>query len=104
MQEMQPMIVLTPVGFLLSGFAIALLLIVMGFREKRDYARKVRLVRAGGILLGLMIIITGLSWYGFLAFVAVHLIFEDVVMLTLLSSIGGLIIGASSCIPISQLE
>jgi hypothetical protein len=99
------MIVFSPVGFMIIGFVIAILLIVMGFREKRDYARKVRLVRAGGVLLGLMIIATGLIWYGYLASVAVvRLDFEDVFMLTLLSSIGGLIIGISSYIPIGQLQ
>ena len=103
MQESQQMFVISPVGILAAGFVIAVLLIIIGFREKSDYSRKVKLIRAGGILLGLMIIATGLTWYGYLAFTSsTPLALEDVVILTLVSSIGGLISGISSYIPISQ--
>jgi len=103
MQEMQQMFAISPVPILTAGFMIAILLIVIGFREKSDYSRKTRLMRAGGILLGLMIIATGLTWYGYLASTSsTPLALEDVVILTLVSSIGGLISGISSYIPISQ--
>jgi len=97
------MFVISPLGILAFGFMIAILLIIIGFREKSDYLRKVKLIRAGGILLGLMMIATGLTWYGYPASTSsMPLILEDVVILTLVSSIGGLISGISSYIPINQ--
>jgi len=91
------------VGILTAGFMIAILLIIIGFREKSACSRKVRLIRAGGILLGLMMISTGFTWFGYLASTSsTPLAFEDVVILTLVSSIGGLISGISSYIPINQ--
>lgn len=103
MQEMQQMFAISPVGILAFGFVIAILLIIIGFREKSDYSRKAGLMRAGGILLGLMMIATGLTWYGYLASTSsTPLTFEDVVILTLVSSIGGLISGISSYIQINQ--
>jgi len=103
MQEMQQMFAISPVGILAAGFAAAILLIAIGFREKSDYSSKVKLIRAGGILLGLMMIATGLSWFGYIASTSsTSLTFEDVVILTLVSSIGGVISGVSRYMPINQ--
>lgn len=103
MQEMQQMFAITPVPILAAGFIVAILLIIIGFRERSDYSSKVRLIRAGGILLGLMMIATGLTWFGYLTSTSsTPLTFEDVVIPTLVSSIGGLISGISRYMPIDQ--
>ena len=105
MQEMQQMFAITPVPILVAGFVAAILLMLIGFREKSDYSSKARLIRAGGILFGLMMIATGLTWFGYLASTSsTPLTFEDVIILTLVSSIGGLISGISRYMPINQQE
>ncbi len=101
MQESQVMFGFSGPGILGIGFVIAILLIVIGFREKGDFLRKVRFVRAGGVLLGLMIIVTGVAWYGYLL-MTTPLTLTDVIILTAISSFGGLVTGISSYYPISQ--
>jgi uncharacterized membrane protein len=102
-QEIQQMFGVSGVGILVVGFGIALLLIVIGFREKKDYLKRVRFLRAGGILLGLMFIVTGVTWYGYLVVTtSTPLTLGDVISLTGISSVGGLIIGISSYFPISS--
>lgn len=102
MQEMQQMFGFSAVGILGTGFVIAILLLVIGLREKDDSLRKVRFLRAGGVLLGLMIIVTGFVWYASFVYPYPPHYLEGVFLLTLVSSIGGLIIGAASWIPIVQ--
>jgi Na+/phosphate symporter len=103
MQESQVMFGLSAPGILGIGFVIAILLIVIGFREKDDFPRKVRFIRAGGILFGIMIIVTGLTVYGYLvAVMALSMTLQDVIILASVSSIGGLIMGIAGYYPISQ--
>ena len=103
MQESQVMFGFSGPGILGIGFVIAILLIVIGFREKEDFLRKVRYVRSGGILFGIMIIVTGLIVYGYLVVtMSLSMTLQDVIIATLVSSMGGLIIGISSYYPISQ--
>ncbi len=102
-QEMQQMFGVSVVGILGLGFVIVILLVILGLLEKNDYSKRVKMIRTGGILLGIMIIATGLIWYGILvATPSTSLTLGDVVLLTLDSSIGGLISGISCCIPIKQ--
>jgi hypothetical protein len=91
------------VGILGLGFVIAIVLLILGLMEKTDYSKRVRMSRAGGILLGLMVIATGLTWYGYVVLTSsIPLTIVDVVILTLVAAIGGLISGISCCIPIRQ--
>ena len=89
-------------GIIGVGFAIAILLIVIGLRERDDYLRKVRFVRAGGMLLGIMIIVTVVTVYAHLVTMGLIMKLQDVITLALVSSFGGLIIGISGYYPISQ--
>ncbi len=90
-------------GILGIGFVIAIILIILGYREKEDFLKKVRYVRSGGILFGIMILISGLIVYGYLvATMAYSLTLGDVMILTLVSSLGGLIIGIAGYYPIRQ--
>jgi hypothetical protein len=70
-------------GVLAVCFIAALVLYLLGLR------------RAGIILFGLMIIITPLLWYGSFAMLhgSIVLTIADILILSLLSSIGGIIIG-----------
>lgn len=102
-QQVQQMFSFSGIGILGLGFLIAIVLLVLGLIEKTDYSKRVRMIRAGGILLGLMVISAGLTWYGYLAVSSsVLLTFGDVIVLTLVSSIGGLISGVSCYISIRQ--
>ena len=82
---------------------IAIVLLILGLMEKTNYSRRVRMIRSGGILLGLMVVATGLTWYGYIVLTSsLPLTIGDVVILTLVAAIGGLISGISCCIPIRQ--
>ncbi|MHA2142829.1 MAG: hypothetical protein ACXADD_15190 [Candidatus Thorarchaeota archaeon] len=103
LQEVQVMAGLSAPGILGFGFFIAVLLIIIGIREREDYPRRVRYIRSGGILFGLMIVVTGFTVYGYLvAVIGLIMTLQDVIILTMVSSIGGLIIGISGYYPISQ--
>jgi len=104
MQEMQQMFGVSFVGVIGTGFVIAVLLLLFGFREKRDPVRRARLLRAGGVLLGLMVIVTGFTWFTYFVYPYPPLGLEDVITLTLVSSVGGLIIGVASCIPLQGFD
>jgi len=84
-------------ALLMIGFAIAVLFLVIGYRERVDLSKRERSIRIGLVLLGLMVIVTPLSWYGSLAIVdsVVQMGIGEIVILTTLVTIGGIIIGAS---------
>jgi hypothetical protein len=85
------------------GFVIAILLIMIGYREKENIRRRVRYLRMGGVFFGIMVIVTGLTVYGYLVMVVSLIMFlQDVVILSMVSSFGGVIIGISCYYPISQ--
>ena len=105
MQEAQVMFGLSGPGIIVTGFVIAFLLVVIGFREKGDFQRRSRYIRSGGILLGVMFIVSVLITYGYLvALQAYTMTLQGVIIVTLNSSIGGLIIGISGYYPIRQKE
>ncbi len=82
LQESSQFMAISIPGLLAVGFIAALVLYLLGQRQ------------AGIILFGLMIIITPLSWYGSFAMQGSLLMsIGDILILSLLSSIGGIIIG-----------
>ena len=103
MQDMQVMFGPSGLGILGTGFLIAILLVAIGLREKEDFSKRVRYIRSGGILFGTMIIVTVFTVYAYLvAVMTLIMTLQDVFILTLVSSIGGLIIGISGYYPLSQ--
>ena len=74
---------------------IAAILIVLGFKEKNNPARRIRLLRWGVALIGMTIVLTGFLWYAYWALVHVPLpvSMEDIVILTLFSTVGGVAMG-----------
>jgi hypothetical protein len=52
--------------FLLAiGYLIGIVLIVLGYRETEDPAKRTRLLRMGFLIIGIMIPITPISWYAY---------------------------------------
>jgi hypothetical protein len=78
-------------------YLIALVLLFVGVREEADIAKRLRLMRMGGVLLGFTTILLGFMWYAtqpqmaLLGYVEMRL--EDLLVLTALSSVGGVIMG-----------
>jgi len=90
-------------GFLIIGLVIITILLVIGLRENDDIARKQRFIRAAGVIFGVLIIIMELLWYlSVVPSVTTPMTFEDVLFITGMSSIGGLIIGISCYLPIGK--
>jgi hypothetical protein len=78
-------------------FLIAVIFIVLGFKEKDNRARRITLLRTGILFIGLTILLTGFLWYANLATTNIPLpiYMQDVILLTLLSAGGGIVIGAA---------
>ena len=78
-------------------YLIALVLVILGMRERGDMGKKLRMMKMGGVLLGFTTILLGFIWYatqpqmGLLGYVQMRI--EDLLVLTTLSSVGGAIIG-----------
>lgn len=81
-------------ALLILGFVIAIILLIFGFMEKKNPLRKKRLLAAGTILFGIMIVAVPLSWYGYWAIASGGILvnISDIVIITFLSLIGGIII------------
>ena len=105
MQDIQVMFIVSGPGIIVIGFVIAILLVVIGFREKGDFQRRCRYIRFGGILFGTMFIVSVLTTYVYLiALQAYTMTLQGAIIVTLNSSIGGLIIGISGYYPFKQKE
>ncbi|MFW9927111.1 MAG: hypothetical protein ACFFDM_10105 [Candidatus Thorarchaeota archaeon] len=52
-------------SLLVIGFLIGIILIILGNRELEDLARRNRLMKTGISIVGIMIPITPISWYGY---------------------------------------
>lgn len=65
-ENMQGQTLTTPLlpPLLALGFLIGIILIVLGYREKTDPTRHQHLMGLGIIIIGIMIPVTPLSWYG----------------------------------------
>jgi membrane-associated HD superfamily phosphohydrolase len=101
MQEAQQMFSISGFGILGMGLVIIIVLLVVGFREKEDLLKKERFIRVAGILFGLLIIVTGCIWTEYMRTAYfMPLSFGSLIILTIVSSIGGLISGISCYIPI----
>jgi len=65
-EEMQDLMFTIPIPPLLAlGFIIGIILLMLGYREKADLTRHQHLMGLGIIIIGIMIPITPLSWYGY---------------------------------------
>ena len=91
----ETMFIISVPALLMIGFAVAVLFLVLGYRERVDLSKRERSIRIGLVLLGLMVIVTPLSWYGFLAIVAgaVQMRIGEILVLTTLAALGGVIVG-----------
>ncbi|MHA2003575.1 MAG: hypothetical protein ACW960_05645 [Candidatus Thorarchaeota archaeon] len=63
---MQEQMFVIPIPPLLAlGFLIGIILLVLGYREESDLTRRHHLMGSGVVVIGIMIPITPLSWYGY---------------------------------------
>ena len=51
---------------LILGFLIGIILIVLGYREQTDFTRHQHLMGIGIIIIGIMIPVSVIAWYGYL--------------------------------------
>lgn len=63
MQE--PMFAVFMPSVLVVGFLIGIVLLVLGYLEDEDRPRRNRLMGLGTIVIGIMILVTPISWYGY---------------------------------------
>ena len=65
---MQDLMFTVPIPPLLAlGFLIGVILLLIGYRENSDLTRRNHLIGLGFIVIGIMIPVTPISWYGYLA-------------------------------------
>ena len=65
---MQEQMFTVPIPPLLAlGFLIGVILLLIGYRENSDLSRRNHLIGSGLIVIGIMIPVTPITWYGYLA-------------------------------------
>ncbi|MFW9798835.1 MAG: hypothetical protein ACFFD9_00195 [Candidatus Thorarchaeota archaeon] len=52
-------------SLLFLGFSVGIVLVVLGYREMEDLTRRNHLMGAGTAIVGFMVLVTPLSWYGY---------------------------------------
>jgi hypothetical protein len=63
---MQEQMFVVPIPPLLAlGFLIGFILLVLGYREESDLTRHHHLIGLGVVVIGIMIPVTPLTWYGY---------------------------------------
>ncbi|MHA2300153.1 MAG: hypothetical protein ACXACD_04275 [Candidatus Thorarchaeota archaeon] len=63
---MQEQMFVIPIPPLLAlGFLIGIIILVLGYREDSDLTRRYHLMGLGVVVIGIMIPVTPLSWYGY---------------------------------------
>ena len=93
--EQQVMVGINFPSLLALGFIIAILLIYYGRGKGTGTPSYFTLIGSGIMLFGMMIVMVPLSWYGTLILVrpSFEVLFSDILILTFLSTLGGIIIG-----------
>ncbi|MGY5855439.1 MAG: hypothetical protein RTS72_02490 [Candidatus Thorarchaeota archaeon] len=87
---MQDLMVTVPIPPLLAlGFLIGVILLLIGYRENSDLTRRNHLIGLGLIVIGIMIPVTPITWYVYLAVTTVLVL--GLIEITILAV--GLIIG-----------
>ena len=63
---MQEQMFVIPIPPLLAlGFLIGVVLLILGYREESDIARRHHLMGLGVVVIGVMIPVTPITWYGY---------------------------------------
>lgn len=84
------------IPFLLAfGFLLGMLLLILGYRERVDVLRRNRLLGSGLSIIGIMTLLTPLSWFLYLAnrYGTVIMTSSDIVILAMWAFTGGIIMG-----------
>ena len=92
----QTMFVLSLPSLLALGFIVAVVLLMMGYRETQLPGRANTLFKAGLVLLGVMTALTPILWYSYGAMWSGDLLMRisDIFILGLGALLGGIVIGA----------
>ncbi len=78
------------------GFLIGMVLLILGYREEINLRRRNLLMGSGLGIIGIMVLLTPLSWFLYLAAIyggTVIMTSSDIVILSILSFAGGIIMG-----------
>lgn len=80
-------------SLIIIGFLIGIILIIVGNRERDDMSRRNKFLRSGIIVVGIMIPVTPISWYGYWALSSsVTLMLLDYIIIAVAIVIGILVI------------
>ncbi len=87
--HVETQVVLPILPLLIMGWMIAIILLVLGVVRKKN-----KLTGTGICLIGIMTVVTPLTWYGYCAIEdnGVLMMFEDILILTFLAFTSGMII------------
>jgi len=91
---LQPLVAVSLPALLALGFVVGLVLLVLGLLEMKKGKRRAHLIAGGTTLLGVMSVVTPLTWYGYWAFLGgvVVMGLGDLLIVALLALFGGLLI------------
>jgi len=91
-------------SMLIFGFLIGIVLLILGYRERTDIRRRNRFIGSGLSIIGIMILLTPLSWFLYLAYIygTVIMTSSDIVILAMLAFTGGIIMGVGLAITLKR--
>jgi hypothetical protein len=94
-ETQQSMVTISLPSLLMFGLIIAIALIFYGRSKGKENSGYYTLIGIGISLLGIMVVISPLFWYGYWALTgtSVEMLFSDILILDFISAIGGILLG-----------
>jgi hypothetical protein len=102
---LQEQMVSINIPFLLAlGFLVGIVLLILGYREREDVQRRNRFMGSGLSIIGIMTLLTPLSWFLYLAYVygMVIMASSDIAIFATLAFTGGIMMGVGLIIALKH--
>jgi hypothetical protein len=91
----QQMVSINLPSLLALGFLVGIVLLIIGYRERGDFQRRNRFIGSGLSIIGIMTLLTPLSWFLYFAYIygTVIMTSGDIAIFAMLAFIGGILAG-----------
>ena len=100
----QQMVSISIPSLLALGFLVGMVLLILGYRERTDVQRRNRFMGSGLSIIGIMTLLTPLSWFLYLAnrYGTVIMTSSDIAIFAMLAFAGGIMMGVGLIISLNR--